>query len=178
MTHFCLLVISSPDISYSLKNTFLFFFNPIHTANIALSTSVTYIRTAAPYLYGCMCVEHVLQAEVAAVVEVVLAELLHQLEVVETVSQRHGLLEADICSARGGVRHTSTHKGGGDSKGQAGRRGKDKAQFMFKKRTHQRKMTLLFPVVLVPYTLADFNHSECLKLFMTQVFKPSSTPSG
>lgn len=105
MTHFCLLVISSPDISYSPKNTFLFFFNPIHTANIALSTSVTYIRTAAPYLYGCMCVEHVLQAEVAAVVEVVLAELLHQLEVVETVSQRHGLLEADICSARGGVRH-------------------------------------------------------------------------
>lgn len=84
---------------------------------------------AAPYLYGCMCIEHVLQAEVAAVVEVVLAELLHQLEVVETVSQRHGLLEADICSATGGARHThtSTNKGGGDSKGQAGRRGKDKA---------------------------------------------------
>lgn len=46
-----------------------------------------------------MCVEHVLQAEVAAVIEVVHAELLHQLEVVQTVGQRHGLLEADICSA-------------------------------------------------------------------------------
>lgn len=53
-----------------------------------------------------MCVEHVLQAEVAAVVEVVLAELLHQLEVVQAVSQRHGLLEADICSTRGGVGRT------------------------------------------------------------------------
>ena len=56
-----------------------------------------------------MCVEHVLQAEVAAVVEVVPAELLYQLEVVQTVRQRHGLLEADICSARGGVRHTHTN---------------------------------------------------------------------
>lgn len=69
----------------------------------------------------------------AAVVEVVLAELLHQLEVVETVSQRHGLLEADICSARGGVRHTQGR--GGDSKDQAGRREKDKELFRFKKRT-------------------------------------------
>lgn len=56
-----------------------------------------------------MRIEHILQAEVAAVVEVVPAELLHQLEVVQTVSQRHGLLEADICSARGGVRHTHIH---------------------------------------------------------------------
>lgn len=55
-----------------------------------------------------MCVEHVLQGEVAAVVQVVSAKLLHQLEVVQTVSQRHGLLEADICSARGGVRHKHT----------------------------------------------------------------------
>lgn len=61
------------------------------------------------YLDGGGGVEHVLQAEVAAVVEVVPAELLHQLEVVQTVSQRHGLLEANICSARGGVRHTQTH---------------------------------------------------------------------
>lgn len=58
-----------------------------------------------------MRIEHVLQAEVAAVVKVVLAEVLHQLEVVQTVSQRHGLFEADICSARGGVRHK--RKGGG-----------------------------------------------------------------
>jgi len=33
-----------------------------------------------------MCIEHVLQAEVAAVVEIVSAKLLHQLEVVQTVS--------------------------------------------------------------------------------------------
>lgn len=75
-----------------------------------------------------MRVEHVLQAEVAAVVEVVPAELLHQLEVVQTVGQRHSLLQADICSARGGVRRTHKHtqKGGGVRIGQAGRRRKDK----------------------------------------------------
>lgn len=69
-----------------------------------------------------MGVEQVLQAEVAAAIEVVPAELLHQLEVVQTVSQRHGLLEADICSARGGVRHAYTR---GREGGRAGRqRGK------------------------------------------------------
>lgn len=56
-----------------------------------------------------MCIQHVLEAEVTAVVEVVPAEVLHQLEVVQTVSQRHGLLEADVCSARGGVKNTQTH---------------------------------------------------------------------
>lgn len=67
-----------------------------------------------------MGVEHVLQAEVAAAVEVVPAELLHQLEVVQTVGQRHGLLEADICSARGGVRHTCTRgrEGGQEGEGE------------------------------------------------------------
>lgn len=58
-----------------------------------------------------MCIEHVLQAEVAAVVEVVPAKLLHQLEVVQTVSQRHSFLEADICSAVGGVKHTHRREG-------------------------------------------------------------------
>lgn len=80
-------------------------------ANIALSTAPTCISFSviceySPDLHRCMCIEHVLQAEVAAVVEVAPAELLHQLKVVQTVGQRHGLLEADICSARGGVRHT------------------------------------------------------------------------
>lgn len=56
-----------------------------------------------------MRIEHVLQAEVAAVVEVVPAKLLHQLEVVQTVSQGHGLLQADVCSARGVVKHTCPH---------------------------------------------------------------------
>lgn len=61
------------------------------------------------HLYGRVRVDHVLQAEVAAAIEVVPAEVLHQLEVVQTVRQRHGLLEADICSARGGVRRKGTH---------------------------------------------------------------------
>lgn len=74
-----------------------------------------------------MCIEHVLQAEVAAVVEVVLAELLHQLEVVQAVSQRHGLLEADIWSRQGRGRvHTRVG-------GPAGRQAGDKAEFVFKK---------------------------------------------
>lgn len=53
-----------------------------------------------------------------AVVEVASAELLHQLEVVQTVSQRHGLLEADVCLSQGRGQtqmHTST-QGRGDSK--------------------------------------------------------------
>lgn len=53
-----------------------------------------------------------------AAVEVVPAELLHQLEVVQTVSQRHGLLEADVCGSQGRGQkqiYTST-QGRGDSK--------------------------------------------------------------
>lgn len=64
-----------------------------------------------------MRIEHVLQAEVAAAVQVSPAEVLHQLEVVQTVSQRHDLLQADICSAGGGGERVT------------GRRGKDKAMF-------------------------------------------------
>lgn len=83
MTHFCLL--SSPDISYSLNAFFVS--NPIQITNIALSMHrFSTSEPLPPYLYGCMCIEHVLQGEVAAVVEVVLAEVLHQLEVVQTVS--------------------------------------------------------------------------------------------
>lgn len=48
----------------------------------------------------------------AAMVEVVLAEILHQLEVVQAVGQRHGLLEADICTAMGGVGCTQGWGGG------------------------------------------------------------------
>lgn len=66
----------------------------------------------------------------AAMVEVVLAEILHQLEVVQAVGQRHGLLEADICTAMGGVGCT---QGWGGRKGQEGK-GRDKAEFMFKKK--------------------------------------------
>lgn len=58
-----------------------------------------------------MGVEHVLQGKVAAVIEVVPAELLHQLEVVQTVRQRHGLLKANVCSTRGGVRHINKGRG-------------------------------------------------------------------
>lgn len=60
-----------------------------------------------------MCIEQVLQAEVAAVIEVVPAELLHQLQVVQTVSQRHGLLQANVCSTGGGGQ---THEGRGNRK--------------------------------------------------------------
>lgn len=92
-----------------------------------------------PYLYRCVRIDHVLQAEVAATVEVVPAELLHQLEVVQTVRQRHGLLEADICSARGGVRHKATHTRTHTCTQTGGRRprrkGKqDKAYLVFKVR--------------------------------------------
>lgn len=92
-------------------------------------------RTSVAYLYGRVRVQKVLQAEVAAAVEVVPAELLHQLEVVQTVSQRHGLLEADICSARGGVRrkgtHTHTQAGG---RRPSRKEEKDKAYLVFKVR--------------------------------------------
>lgn len=122
-----------------------------------------------------MRIEHVLQAEVAAVVEVVLAELLYQLEVVQTVSQRHSLFEADICTARGGVTHThiptQAHtQGRGDRKGQTGRQGKDKVEFILKKRIDEKKMTLFFPVVSVQHAVADLNLTKSLKQFMTHKF--------
>lgn len=85
------------------------------------------------YLYRRVSIDHILQAEVAAAVEVLPAELLHQLQVVQTVRQRHGLLEADICSVRGGVRHKGTHthtqaKGRRPSRKEK----KDKAHLVFK----------------------------------------------
>lgn len=49
-----------------------------------------------PYLDGGGGVEHVLQTEVAAAVQVVFAEVLDELEVVEAISQRHVLLHGDI----------------------------------------------------------------------------------
>lgn len=73
----------------------------------------------------------------AAMVEVVLAEILHQLEVVQAVGQRHGLLEADICAAMGGVACTQGWWGGEG----AGRQGRDKAEFMFKKGEENGKLT-------------------------------------
>lgn len=85
------------------------------------------------YLYRSVSVDHILQAEVAAAVEVVPAELLHQLEVVQTVRQRHGLLEADICSARGGVRRKGAHTHAGGRR--SSRKGKkDKAYLELKVR--------------------------------------------
>lgn len=49
-----------------------------------------------PYLDGGGGVEHVLQTEVAAAVQVVFAEVLDELEVVEAIGQRHVLLQADV----------------------------------------------------------------------------------
>lgn len=52
------------------------------------------------YLDGGGGVEHVLQTEVAAAVQVVFAEVLDQLHVVETIRQRHVLLQTDIWEER------------------------------------------------------------------------------
>lgn len=43
-----------------------------------------------------MGIEHVLQTEVTATVEVLPAEVLNELEVIQTVRQRHGLLQANV----------------------------------------------------------------------------------
>ncbi len=48
------------------------------------------------YLDGGRGVEHVLQAEVAAAVQVVFAEVLYELQVVQTIGQRHVLLQTNI----------------------------------------------------------------------------------
>ena len=56
----------------------------------------------ASYLDGGRGVEHVLQAEVAAAVQVVFAEVLDELQVVEAVGQRHVLLQTHIWEGRGG----------------------------------------------------------------------------
>lgn len=48
------------------------------------------------YLDGGRGVEHVLQGEVAAVVQVVFAEFLNELEVVQSISQRHVLLQTHV----------------------------------------------------------------------------------
>lgn len=52
------------------------------------------------YFDGRMSVEHVLQIEVAAVVQVLLAEVLDELQVVQTVCQRHGLFQANVCKSK------------------------------------------------------------------------------
>lgn len=49
------------------------------------------------YFEGRMSVEHVLQIEVAAVVQVLPAEVLDELKVVQTVCQWHGLFQANVC---------------------------------------------------------------------------------
>lgn len=94
----------------------------------------------------------------AAVVEVVLAELLHQLEVVETVSQRHGLLEADICSARGGVRPAQGRGGTAKTEQEDERKIRN---CLGLKKEHGGKMSLLFLAGCVLCTVSDFNPSEC-----------------
>lgn len=48
------------------------------------------------YLDGGGGVEHILQAEVAAAVQVVFTEVLYELQVVESVSQAHVLLQTDV----------------------------------------------------------------------------------
>lgn len=53
------------------------------------------------YLDGGGGVEHVLQTEVAAAVQVVFAEVLYELQVVQPISQRHVLLQTDIWEGRG-----------------------------------------------------------------------------
>lgn len=52
------------------------------------------------YLDGGRGVQHVLQAEVAAAVQVVFAEVLYELQVVEPISQRHVILQTDIWEDR------------------------------------------------------------------------------
>lgn len=44
--------------------------------------------------------EHVFQGEVAAVVQVVFAEVLNELQVVQSICQRHVLLKTNICGGR------------------------------------------------------------------------------
>lgn len=64
----------------------------------------TYNMNAArlkQYLDGRGGVEHVLQAEVAAAVQVVFAEILYKLQVVQAISQRHVLLQTYIWESRG-----------------------------------------------------------------------------
>lgn len=53
------------------------------------------------YLDGGGGVKHVLQTEVAAAVQVVFAEVLYELQVVQPISQRHVLLQADVWEGRG-----------------------------------------------------------------------------
>ena len=53
------------------------------------------------YLDGGGGVEHIFQAEVTAAVQVVFAEVLYELQVVEPISQRHVLLQRDIWEDRG-----------------------------------------------------------------------------
>jgi len=48
------------------------------------------------HLDGGSGVEHVFQGEVAALVQVLSAELLNQLQVIQAVSQRHGFFQANI----------------------------------------------------------------------------------
>lgn len=52
------------------------------------------------YLDGGGGVEHVFQAEVAAAVQVVFAEVLYELQVVQSISQTHILLQTNICEGR------------------------------------------------------------------------------
>ena len=48
------------------------------------------------YLDGGGGVQHVLQAEVAAAAQVVFAKVLYELQVVQSISQSHILLQTDI----------------------------------------------------------------------------------
>lgn len=89
----------------------------------------------------------------AAVVEVVLAELLHQLEVVQAVSQRHGLLEADICAARGGVGRTQGWEGRQEGRGEI-------RQGLCLKRGRRREINILLPVAFMQFTVADFDQTQ------------------
>lgn len=51
---------------------------------------LTYLNTSGG-------IKHVLQCEVTAIIQVLSAEVLDELQVVQTVDQRHRLLHTDIC---------------------------------------------------------------------------------
>lgn len=78
--------------------------NPKHSNYLLLEMTPRCPNAAKflPYLDGGGGVQHVLQGKVAATVEVVFAEVLYELQVVQPIGQRHVLLQTDICGDRGG----------------------------------------------------------------------------
>lgn len=118
---------SHPSLNVCPHDSFLplcNFLTPLNTAELSWFSTVADLKALRfSYLYWGVSVEHVLQAEVTAMVEVIPAELLHQLEVVQTVSQRHGLLQADVCTVKemGGANCKRTHARRRNSKAQTGK---------------------------------------------------------